>query len=143
MAFKITSFRGMYAFLSNFYAAPITDKNGDGWPTVEHAFQAMKTKNQDTRDMIRTQCPRPVDARFIGRALTLRSDWEQIKLPLMKRLVQRKFEQNPKLMTALKATGDRELIEGNKHGDTFWGQCNGVGENHLGRILMEVRNGTE
>jgi predicted NAD-dependent protein-ADP-ribosyltransferase YbiA (DUF1768 family) len=36
-------------------------------------------------------------------------------------------------------TGDQELIEGNWWGDVIWGVCNGKGENHLGKILMEVR----
>jgi hypothetical protein len=31
------------------------------------------------------------------------------------------------------------LIEGNTWGDTFWGVCNGVGENNLGKTLMNVR----
>ena len=36
-------------------------------------------------------------------------------------------------------TGNTELIEGNFWGDTFWGICDGVGENNLGKILMRVR----
>lgn len=36
-------------------------------------------------------------------------------------------------------TGDAELIEGNSWGDTFWGECNGIGENNLGKILMKIR----
>ena len=37
------------------------------------------------------------------------------------------------------ATGDAELVEGNTWNDTYWGVCNGVGHNHLGKILMQVR----
>lgn len=37
-------------------------------------------------------------------------------------------------------TGDAELIEGNNWGDTFWGVCNGRGENMLGKLLMEIRD---
>ena len=33
-----------------------------------------------------------------------------------------------------------ELIEGNVWNDTFWGVCNGKGHNHLGKILMKVRD---
>ena len=29
--------------------------------------------------------------------------------------------------------------EGNDWNDTFWGQCDGVGLNHLGKLLMRVR----
>jgi hypothetical protein len=43
------------------------------------------------------------------------------------------------LKQLLLATGDKELIEGNTWGDTFWGVCNGIGQNHLGKILMAKR----
>ena len=38
----------------------------------------------------------------------------------------------------------KELIEGNNWHDVFWGKCscprcNGGGQNHLGKILMKVR----
>jgi predicted NAD-dependent protein-ADP-ribosyltransferase YbiA (DUF1768 family) len=32
------------------------------------------------------------------------------------------------------------LIEENTWGDTFWGICKGQGENHLGRLLMQIRD---
>ncbi|KAK3917104.1 Retrovirus-related Pol polyprotein from transposon 412 [Frankliniella fusca] len=41
----ITSFRGKYYFLSNFYPVTIFYDNRD-WPSVEHAFQAAKTENE-------------------------------------------------------------------------------------------------
>lgn len=40
---------------------------------------------------------------------------------------------------ALLATGNCHLVEGNNWGDYFWGSVNGHGENHLGRILMDIR----
>lgn len=39
----------------------------------------------------------------------------------------------------LKATGEQQIIEGNTWGDTYWGTCNDVGHNHLGKILMKIR----
>lgn len=45
----------------------------------------------------------------------------------------------PYLRKWLLETGEEELIEGNNWGDKFWGQVNGIGENHLGRLLMEIR----
>ncbi len=36
-------------------------------------------------------------------------------------------------------TGDAELIEKNYWHDYFWGECNGKGENWLGKILMQIR----
>lgn len=46
---------------------------------------------------------------------------------------------NPELRDKLVATGDAEIVEGNWWGDKFWGVCRGVGENHLGKILMRIR----
>ena len=56
----------------------------------------------------------------------------------MAALIAQKFDKG-ELALALKYTGDAELIEGNNWGDTFWGVCNGVGENHLGKLLMARR----
>ncbi len=53
-------------------------------------------------------------------------------------LVRQKF-QDPELRAALLATGNRYLEETNWWGDTFWGVCNGAGENRLGMILMAIR----
>ena len=57
---------------------------------------------------------------------------------LMKRLLKMKFA-IPELKEMLLATGDEELVEGNYWRDTIWGVCDGVGENHLGKMLMEIR----
>ena len=43
------------------------------------------------------------------------------------------------LSELLIGTEDVELVESNNWNDTFWGVCNGKGKNHLGKILMEVR----
>ena len=37
-------------------------------------------------------------------------------------------------------TEDAELVEDNWWGDKFWGVCNGEGENHLGKLLMKIRD---
>jgi len=69
----------------------------------------------------------------------LPADWEQRKLDVMRDLIRRKFE-NPLLRAMLLATEDATLIEGNTWNDTFYGVCKGVGQNWLGRIIMEVRD---
>ncbi len=33
-----------------------------------------------------------------------------------------------------------EIVERNTWNDTFWGVCKGKGENHLGILLMEIRD---
>lgn len=58
-------------------------------------------------------------------------------------LVWKKFHNNPELKALLLATGDAQLEEGNAWGDVYWGISpvgSGQGENHLGRILMKVRD---
>lgn len=50
-----------------------------------------------------------------------------------------KFSQNEELKIKLLATGDEHLEEGNTWGDRIWGTVNSKGQNHLGKILMRVR----
>ena len=54
-------------------------------------------------------------------------------------LVILKFTQNPELLKRLKQIKG-PISEENTWGDTFWGICEGKGENNLGKILMEVRD---
>jgi predicted NAD-dependent protein-ADP-ribosyltransferase YbiA (DUF1768 family) len=50
-----------------------------------------------------------------------------------------KFSQNAYLLNKLRQiTG--EIVEDNTWGDTFWGQCNGMGQNQLGKLLMKIRD---
>lgn len=132
----IDKFEGQYDFLSNFYAHPIS--NGVlTFPTNEHYFQAMKTLNQEERIAI-ARASTPGQAKRMGREVKLRVDWEDIKLQVMETALRIKFS-DPELAAKLIATGDEELVEGNWWHDTFWGVCEGVGENHLGKLLMKVR----
>lgn len=62
------------------------------------------------------------------------------KLPIMEELLRIKFSgSEPFLTRALLDTRDSELIEGNTWNDEFWGVCNNVGENNLGKLLMKIR----
>lgn len=134
---EITRFEGEYAFLSNFYHSPVTFSEIE-FPTVEHAYQAAKTLNQKYRRNI-AKLPSPSKAKQIGRVIPLREDWEEVKVGYMTALVTAKFETHDYLAVKLLETYPAELIEGNYWRDTFWGVCNGVGENMLGKILMQVR----
>lgn len=60
---------------------------------------------------------------------------------IMEEVVRAKFSQNPQLLEKLIATGDAELVEGNRWHDQYWGfdLIKGIGENHLGIILMKIR----
>lgn len=81
----------------------------------------------------------PSEAKHAGRRVTLRKDWEDVKIDIMCDIVEAKFRQNPDLAKKLLTTGDMYLEEGNTWGDRTWGTVNGQGANNLGRILMEIR----
>lgn len=134
----IDKFDGEYAFLSNFYDSPI--KPFDDWilyPTVEHAFQAAKTNDIEMRKKIASQ-PTPGKAKSIGRHVDLIPNWREDRIYVMYQCLRAKFE-IPDLREKLLSTGNAHLIEGNWWRDTYWGVCNGVGENNLGKLLMKIR----
>jgi ribA/ribD-fused uncharacterized protein len=140
---RIEDFRGDYHFLSNFAPAQVT-LDGMKFPTVEHAYQAAKTLEPQKREQI-LGASTPGLARKMGRKLTQRPDWPEVKVKVMQDLVAQKFDSQPDLIKLLLATGDAELVEGNTWHDNFWGDCRCprcaevTGQNWLGRILMEVR----
>ena len=136
LAKVINSFDGEYRFLSNFYPCEVRFE-GYWYRSTEAAYQAAKTLDLH----LRTQF---VDldagkAKRLGKTLQLRPDWETIKVDVMWALIQQKFAPGTALAAQLLATGSAQLIEGNHWGDTFWGMCNGVGENWLGKLLMKQR----
>lgn len=135
----IDSFQGEYRFLSNFWAATV-EFEGVLYKSNEHAYVAAKTLNPELRSQISLICF-PSQVKRAGRQLDLRPDWEDIKLNVMRHLVLDKFTRHQNLANELLKTGDQLLIEGNNWGDTYWGMCRGRGQNHLGKILMQVREG--
>lgn len=129
-----------YFFLSNFYQAKFS-YNNIIYPTAEHCYQAAKaTDDDDWADIVGAKYPGY--AKIIGRNLkNIRPDWNEVRLTIMYNIVKAKFEQNKDIGTKLIATENKVLVEGNLHGDVFWGVGlgTGYGYNHLGRILMQVR----
>lgn len=141
MTEPITSFTGDYHFLSNFYPAVVC-YNGFAFPTVEHAYVAAKTTDEHLQHYIFDVFAKehPGRVKKFGRQIQLRDDWDVIKVSIMTRLVEQKFQPD-EMFDKLAATGDAELIEGNTWGDRFWGQCPvGTGKNMLGKILMSIRD---
>lgn len=130
---SIQEFKGRYAFLSNFY------EQEDGY-TVEHFFQAYKADNEEEMAWV-LDAPTPGEAKKRGRKVSLRDDWEDIKLSVMYNLLMDKFA-DPILRKKLIDTGDAYLMEGNLWGDKFWGVDlkDEDGQNWLGILLMLVRS---
>jgi N-glycosidase YbiA len=149
----ITKFEGRYSFLSNFYPSVI-EHQGIKYPTVEHYYVAMKVNNEqlingmyytvgDFREMI-AKVETPGLVKKIGRKVKLRNNWDSYKFEVMNWAVREKFK-DVNLAQMLIDTGEQELIEGNWWHDNLFGscicnKCSNNGKNHLGKILMQVRN---
>lgn len=140
----ITEFRNKYFFLSNFYNCRILF-DGYIYCNVEAAFQAQKNSDPKYKRILTRMSAN--EAKREGRRVNLRSDWEEVKDDLMYQIVKAKFKQNSILRENLLDTGSEYLQEGNDWHDNYWGVCNcnrskcrdTVGKNHLGKILMKVR----
>jgi len=158
----ITSFKNEYWAFSNFYKVPIIYEDKE-YPSVEHAFHAAKTLDLSLRIQFQTQEEidnaqgilkqlgqsfpttielSPSQAKTQGRRLSLKLDWEEVKLGIMYELNLYKFTHDKLCREKLLSTGDAQLVEGNGWGDKFWGVCvrSGIGKNHLGKILMRIRD---
>lgn len=133
---NIKGFFDNYRFLSNFESCDVLF-DGIIYPSSENAYQAAKSLDIEVRkkfvDISSTE------SKKLGKIVEIRPDWNNIKLDIMYSIVFDKFTRNSKLGDQLIETGDKYLEETNYWKDTFWGVCNGVGKNWLGRILMDVR----
>lgn len=137
---KIESFKNDYDFLSNFFMRPIKFEELI-FKSVEHGYQAAKAHDNLELEQQILDAKTASETKKLGKKANLPHDWDSIgKLEVMTALVEMKFEQHTDLMDKLIATGDAELVEGNWWGDTYWGVCKGVGQNMLGKILMNIRD---
>lgn len=141
---KITRFRKKYSFLSNFYHTTFI-YDDHIYSTAEHAYQAQKAVLIKDRYWIELSAT-PGIAKRRGNRIPIQPNWDDIKITIMKDILWAKFSQNPKLGAWLLDTENTELIEGNNWHDNEWGDCicpvcqNIEGQNHLGKLLMEVRD---
>lgn len=131
----ISYFKNENYFMSNFFEATVSYR-GKVYRNAEAAYQAQKDPARAGEFIML----KGNDAKALGSKVTLRQDWEEIKVQVMYEVVEAKFTQNRNLMQKLIQTGNAELVHGNIHRDTFWGIYGGKGENMLGKILMEIRD---
>lgn len=134
----IDLFREEYEFLSNFYPAKMRYE-GISYHNAEAAYQAQKCADPKEREKFAELYAD--EAKRLGQRVELRSDWDKVKVRIMEQVVRTKFTQNLLLARRLAETGNKPLLEGNYWHDIFWGidLKTREGENHLGRILMDLR----
>ncbi len=135
----INRFKDDYYFLSNSFNCRIIWQRLR-YGSAEAAFQSSKCEDESERKVY-AGCS-VQKAVLKGKDQIPYRGWEDGQLEIMESILQAKFEQNAALMTKLRETGTCVLIHGNNKHDTFWGVdlYSWQGENHLGKILMKIRD---
>lgn len=133
----IKEFQGTYRWLSNFWPCEV-ELDGITYPTTEHAYQAAKFIDTQTRKKIARASTPGKAKQMVRNLLKTRNFTYTEKIDTMYKLLLQKFSKEP-FKTKLLATGNQEIMEGNCWGDTFWGVCCGEGANHLGKLIMDIR----
>ncbi len=131
-----------YGCFSNFSVHSI-EMDHIYWSTVEHYYQAQKFRGSPDEKIIPLihAASTPEEAAALGRCTSrqMRSDWEVVKTQVMREAVLKKFLTHSDIQEILLST-DSELLVEDSPKDYFWG-CGATktGQNHLGKILMSVR----
>lgn len=134
-----------YGFLGNFYPSPFIAPFGGGlvlFRSVEHYYQAHKTKNKEFRAKI-INANDGSRAKYWGSPKSgcpIIEDFDKGREKLMRKALRFKFAQNPSLYTLLKSTGKASLIEDAPWDDFFGTGKDGKGKNVMGKLLMELRD---
>jgi ribA/ribD-fused uncharacterized protein len=155
----VESFRSQYFPFSNMYSleSRIQADCGIWVPTSEHAYMSGRFQDRGIQEAVASAArldtstsawrdglaAKELAYQYIeaGAALSVTDDFERIAL--MRRVVSQKISKNALIRALLLSTGDEQIYEGNDWGDRFWGVSpigSEEGENHLGIILMEIRD---
>ena len=142
-------------YMSNWYPSPIKVFNNT-FSSGEQAFMWAKADTFEDEEIkaqiMLTTDPKKLKA--LGRKIKNYDDalWSDVRVSIMRQVVEAKFAQNPELMQKLLSTGNAILVEANAF-DNFWGcglrasdaaikdPSKWRGQNLLGQILMDVRDG--
>lgn len=119
------------------------------WQSVEHYYQAQKFSGVKGAEHLIEYIKRaasPEEAARCGRTAErstpelVRTDWAEAKCTAMHAALLRKFSCHDAIRENLLNASDHVLVESSPH-DFFWGcGIDGTGSNHLGRLLMAVRD---
>lgn len=135
--------------LSNMAGGYAVMINGTCILTSEHLYQALKFPDHPGIQKEILHHPSPMRAKMVTRSRLnkplVRPDWESIQLDVMAYCLRVKLVWNwVRFGHLLESTGDLDIFEISSKKDRFWGVTQGTegfeGQNHLGRLLTELRN---
>ena len=118
--------------------------------TAEALYQACRFPHlpEVQRMILREKSPMTAKMRSKPYRAQSRSDWDEVRVPVMKWCLRAKLAANwARFSVLLLSTGSRPIVEDSSK-DDFWGakpRADGVleGENVLGRLLMQLREQLE
>lgn len=125
---KVPAFRDEFEFLSNMYPCKVGE-----FLCAEAMYMSQKCPER-ANEFIGLN---GFQAKKLAKTVKLRADWNEVRINVMRTVLHAKFQ--GEMLERLKAI-EGEIVERNYWKDTFWGVCNGKGENHLGKLLMEIRD---
>ena len=139
-------------WLGNWYPSPFT-VDGKKFVNSEHYFMWKKViMFQPELEETILKMTDPKDMKYLGGKVKNydNSKWGSVRYEIMKAAVTEKFKQTPELKARLLSTGSARLVEASPY-DKIWGigmnaekarNSNNIflGQNLLGKVLMEVRD---
>jgi N-glycosidase YbiA len=152
-----------FGVFSNYAISPLVADDGKRYNSAEALYQSLKFTDPQYREVIRL-AKTPHQSKVLAsqriaqkappwrlalnetirhhmedRGVSIRNDWDDVKLQVMRRCLLAKFTQHPHLAEILIGTGNASIVE-NSAIDSFWGcGADGKGENHLGKLLVQTR----
>lgn len=130
-------------YLSNFHLVDI-EYDGAVYPSSEHAYMSAKSNDAGWKEFCQDRKNSCGVVKKQSYSITLVENWDQLKFKVMYDVLKLKFVKGSLLADKLLSTGNQNLQEGNWHNDRIWGvdlKTNpNIGENHLGRTLMRIRD---
>lgn len=140
---QIFFYENEFYVFSNFSSFKIKWKE-NLWMTSEHVYQAEKFDDTNIKKQIMDAISAH-DAMKIAQnnKESYKKNWNETKLEVMKEILRAKVDQHPYVKKKLIESKNKELIE-NSWRDSYWGWGpNRDGENHLGKLWMEIRSELE
>jgi len=110
------------------------------YPTLEHAYHALRYPNQECKSMI-MNARSPKEARDISQTLKAYQyqDWKKQKFDVMKELMIAKAQQHDEVQLALRLSWDMNIIKDIPEDSLWWIWPDGNWKNIMGKMWEEIR----